>query len=438
MEEQCTPRTVQKCAEELVSASETQVPVQETWEICLPWGGLLYADELGVHLQKGSPPPDGVYDRLVIADGCLVNVRQSETVPIYTGSPCAPLPGDCTGSGSGGGGSGNLCNPSATPGNLYRCDLSGRPLVTVYIEGGSGITVTGNGTSTNPFIISGSGGSSSGGMYIRSGNDAIKLTGSGTYDDPYVINHKEGTQTTINGMTFDRYGHLIDTGSGSANKGVTGIIPGDGIDVDADPKTNIYTIKLAEPLNKREGIWLLGGYDVTLDKYNNIYDIKQNIDLGGEQTVSCGGYDITFNELGSATSIEKKQASAGGASSGSNFFFYWMANAVAHNYTGTFNLESDSQIAGTIFVPVVATVDDKDTFLGSRDSPNADVIIDDSLTCEVRIFGGHGGFVFWSYAVLGAGEHTLKFEWKGGSFDVANSVCLMLNSVTMAANLSAN
>lgn len=445
MDEQCTPRIVQKCTEELVSASETQVPVQETWEICLPWGGLLYADESGVHVEKGNPPADGVYDRLVIADGCLVGVRQSESIPIYTGSPCAPLPGDCNGSGGGTGGTGNLCNPSATPGNLYRCDLSGRPLVTVSIEAGSGIAVTGNGTASNPFVISATGGGGGGGgVYIRSGNDAIKLTGTGSYADPYVIAHKEGKQTTTNGMTFDKYGHLIDTGSGSANKGVQGLLPGDGIDIVTDPQSNISTVKLADPLNKKEGTWLLGGYDVTLDKYNNIYDIKQHIDLDGEQTVSCGGYDITFNELGSAISIEKKQASSGGgggSASGNSFFFNWQASATAKTFTGSFALESDSSVAGMFTAPIATGVSSPDTFFGTSAKSNAVITIDDAVTCDTRMYGNQAGIIFWTYATLGAGEHTIKVVWNrgdGGSIGVANSVCMQLNAVVMGSNLSAD
>lgn len=404
-------RALPQCDKETVLADSSGcVAEKDYFSVCLPWDGRIWQDESGVHANKGTPPPDGVYDRIVIANGCIVNARVADNVPIYTGSPCAPLPGDCSGGGGSGGGSGNLCNPSATPGNLYKCDLSGRPLVTVGIEGGAGITVTGTGTTADPFIISGGGGSSGGGIFLKSGNDAIKITGSGSQADPYVIAHKSGKQVNINGLVFDQYGHLIDTGSGSANQGVAGIIPGDGIDVSTDPKTNIATIKLDDPLNKKQGNWQLGGYTVTLDKYNRITNIQQSISLPANSKVSCGDYELTINQYGSITAIEKAGGGAGDdgdsdvSSAGDCFFFNWNSTLDKRNtWRAKFRLIKKSRLIGKIYY----------------ESGNSDAKIETvfvrigSVDCQVK-FAKNGDIIFWSDAIFGQGEHALRIRVQMG------------------------
>lgn len=348
MADECTPRPMQLCEETLVEAAQRGY-VPTPWSICLPWGGQLYQDETGVHVREGTPPPDGVYDRIVVVNGCIVNVRKSDA-PTYVGSPCAPLPGDCGGSGGSGGSS--LCDASPTPGNLYRCDFSGRPLVTVTIQQGTGTIITGDGSLNNPYVISMSGGGSGGGIYLRSDNEAIALTGSGTRDDPYILAHKAGLQTTANGMVFDAYGHLVDMGEGSVNTGVQGIIGGEGVKVDADPRTGIYTVGLEELLNNKQGDWLLGGYTVTLDKYNRIFNIGQTINLGGEQTFTCGDKKVTVNALGSITNIQPAEAAA--SSGGLVTSILWdgvRPFEFDYRLEADFILPANMQIVGVLYAP---------------------------------------------------------------------------------------
>lgn len=279
----------------------------EAWSICLPFGGRVWSDGNGVHVKGGTPPPDGVYGKVVIADGCIIGVEPEEA-PLYTGSPCAPLPGDCGGGGSpgvgagGGGSSGGCCPPSSIAGNLYQLDASGKPYVKVTIKGGSGTSITGSGTVSDPFIITSSG-SSGGGIYLTSANDAIVVTGSGARNDPYTLKHKTGVQGTVNGMVFDRYGHLIDKGSGSANKGITGIVGGNGISATTDTASGVTTIGLSKPAQAVAGDYSLGGFKVTVDPYGRLMAVEQEIDLGGWQTVRWGTHDVTINSQGSITSI---------------------------------------------------------------------------------------------------------------------------------------
>lgn len=389
MADKCTPRVVSQCEQQLQEAAEHGI-ANTPWSICLPWGGQLYQDESGVHAVQGNPPADGVYDRIVVADGCIVNALKSDA-PVYVGSPCAPLPGDCGGSG-GSGGAGNLCNPSDTPGNLYRCDFSGRPLVTCAIVAGAGAVVTGSGTTADPYVIT-AGGGGSGGVYLRSDNEAIRITGAGTRDDPYVFAHKEGFQTTAAGLVFDAYGHCVGESGGSANAGVQGIIGGDGIKVDADNRSGIYTVGLADPLNNKAGDYLFGGYNVTLDQYNRIYDIQQGIDLGGPQTITCGGKNITVNALGSITAIQGggSQDSAGGlvASVLWDGVRPWADNT---RLEADFTLQGDAQIFGMIYAPTIpssVSIDYADTTL-------------------------HGAS-FWTHpGWLGAGTHHIRILWLQG------------------------
>lgn len=390
MEDKCTPRVIQQCEQTLQEAIEKGTSATP-WSICLPWGGQLYQDATGIHAQSGTPPPDGIYDRIVVANGCIIDARKSEA-PVYVGSPCAPLPGDCSGSG-GGGSTGNTCNPSSTPGNLYRCDFSGRPLVTCEIVGGAGVTVTGSGTTADPYIIS-AGGGESGGVYLHSDNEAISITGAGTRDDPYVFAHKAGYQTTANGLVFDAYGHLVGETGGSANAGVQGIIGDEGIKVDVDNRSGIYTIGLEDPLNNKEGTYLFGGYNVTLDKYNRVFDIQQGINLGEPQTFTCGDKDITVNALGSITNVQPSSGGSAGASDmgGIVASVLWAGVrpwADNDRLEADFVLPADMQIFGMLFAPSPAaavSIDNVDTnFLGSR-------------------FWTHPGW-------LGVGSHHIRILW---------------------------
>lgn len=305
----------------------------ETWSVCLPFAGRIWADGNGVHGVKGTNlPPDGVYGKVVIANGCIIGVEE-EDVPLYTGSPCAPLPGDCgsggttgggtsgSGTGSGSGSGGCICDltPSSASGNLFATDAAGRPLVRCYVQAGSGITVTGNGTLANPYIVSA--GSASGGsgvsvspIYIRSGNEAITVTGSGSRTDPFVISHKMGESATINGMTFDNYGHLtgVSAVSSGGNKGVTAVIGQNGIEAATDNNTGIVTIGLSANPNNLIGAYTFGGYNVSVDNWGRIYGIDRAIDLGASHVVTCGDTKLTINALGSITAVEGGSSGGGG------------------------------------------------------------------------------------------------------------------------------
>lgn len=286
------PRPIQKCEPQVLPSTAEVCP---DWSVCLPWGGRLYQTEGCVRYEPGTPPPDGVYGLFTLKDGCFIKAEEHPS-DVYHPDPCAPVPCPCDSEGEG---SGNLCNPSTAVGNLYTCDAAGKPLVKVYVEGQSNITVTGNGTSTNPFKLSANLGDA-GVTSITSGSDAITVnptTGN------VEIGHKLGwNEHTVMGMTFDQYGHLTNY-SEQAATGITGIVPGDGIKVETDNSSGIATISIQEPAYVKTGEYYVGGWNLELDSKNRVYNISRYIE-GTAGHYVWGQYDVELDDYGSVLNLE--------------------------------------------------------------------------------------------------------------------------------------
>lgn len=255
----------------------------EAWSVCLPFGGRLWADGNGVHAQGGIAPPDGVYGKVVIANGCLVGV-EPEDVPLYTGSPCAPLPGNC------GGAAAAVASDVAA--------FADAPVAVVSIEAGAHVTVRGLGTDDDPYVIS-----ADTGVYLHSENHAISVTGEGTRENPLRLAHKTGYSGTVNGMSFDAFGHLVSasTGPTAGTKGLTGIIPGYGIAVNMDNALGIATVGMQPPPNAvKMDDAQFGAFRVNIDEMGRITRLKQTIDTT-PATLACGSMDLYLNATGTIT-----------------------------------------------------------------------------------------------------------------------------------------
>lgn len=290
MSEKC-PRPVQQCDPQIIANASAVCP---DWSVCMPWGGRLYQVEGCVRYEPGTPPPDGVYGLFTLKDGCFIAAEEHPS-DVYHPDPCAPVPCPCDSEG----GESNVCNPSTAAGNLYTCDAAGKPLVKAYVNGGNNITVTGTGTSTNPFTISMQS-LDTGVANIVSGSNAIIVSNDG---GTVTIEHKTGyNDQTIMGMTFDEFGHLTDYNEQAAS-GITGIVPGDGISVDVDQSSGIATISLQSPALVHNGTYVVGGYQVTLDNKNRITDLTRQIE-DTEGTFTWGQYNVTLNDYGSIESYE--------------------------------------------------------------------------------------------------------------------------------------
>lgn len=273
-----------------------------SWSVCLPFGGNLSTEGGCVHYEPPrSVPPDGEYTKIVIVNGCIVDAKKAD-IPLYTSSPCAPVPApcDCAGSGEG---SGSLPDPSSQAGNLYRYDAAGRPLVRLTVQSGTGVSVTGSGTATDPLIITNTQ-EVKDNNYLRSGSSAIVITGEGTASDPKTITHKEGHEGTIGGMTFDAFGHLVGYQKVEATDGVNAVVGNDGVSATMEQSTRVVTVSLEDPVKQYAGQYLIGGYQLDLDHKNRITKIEQFLNVP-EGDYAFGAYDVSVNNIGSVTAIRK-------------------------------------------------------------------------------------------------------------------------------------
>lgn len=338
----CDPRMTATC-EEKVLKTPMETGQCPSWELCLPFAGKLISKGGCIELLPGTPPPDGVYGKVVVANGCIVGLEKAD-IPIYSAPPCAPVPCDC---GSGGGG-GDICNASTEAGNLFSCDASGRPLVKLWIKGGDSINVTGNGTANNPYIIDFTGSTGTGGVYIRSGNNAITISGSGASDNPYEVTHKKGLEGKYGTLSFDEFGHLIEYTPTAQQDGIMGLKEGRGICIDTDVSTGIATIGLCdERFDTYTGTVQLGGFNVEI-KNGEVVDVTRVINLPAG-TYTFGKYDVTINEYGSITNIVERTATTGDDYMGCEYVGIWnqlTSNDPAlenmNNYVRDFILEFDA------------------------------------------------------------------------------------------------
>lgn len=338
----CDPRMTATC-EEKVLKTPMETGQCPSWELCLPFAGKLISKGGCIELLPGTPPPDGVYGKVVVANGCIVGLEKAD-IPIYSAPPCAPVPCDC---GSGGGG-GDICNASTEAGNLFSCDASGRPLVKLWIKGGDSINVTGNGTANNPYIIDFTGSTGTGGVYIRSGNNAITVSGSGSTDNPYEVTHKKGLEGKYGTLSFDEFGHLIEYTPTAQQDGIMGLKEGRGICIDTDVATGIATIGLCDQrFDTYTGTVQLGGFNVEI-KNGEVVDVTRVINLPAG-TYTFGKYDVTINEYGSITNIVEQTATTGDDYMGCEYVGIWnqlISNDPAlenmNNYVRDFILEFDA------------------------------------------------------------------------------------------------
>lgn len=300
MQDKCSPRITFDCNGDTIQEPQVKSGCPD-FSLCLPWGGRLWQENGCLKAQPGTPPPDGIYDRIIIADGCIVGLEKAD-VALYVPPSCTEVPAACASSSEG---AASSCEASPLAGNLYTCDASGRPLVRCSIKGGDGIIVSGRGTVSDPYRIRAD--ISAETLRVVAGNNGVTVTGSGSAADALVISHKSGgLNTTVNGMRFDQYGHLVEYTEPTTSSGVNGIVPGDGIDVQVDNKVGIATISLSKPANVRNGIYQCGGYDVQLDLKNRIFNLTQRINIPA-QTYAFGPYDVELNKLGSVVAIADTQ-----------------------------------------------------------------------------------------------------------------------------------
>lgn len=395
------PRPIIVCDKQLVQ--ESTAASCPDWDVCLPWGARLYQRDGCVRYEAGTPPPDGVYGQFAISNGCFITAEEYP-VPKYQSDPCAPVPCPCD---SADGGDSNLCNPSTVVGNLYSCDATGKPLVKAYIEGGDNVTVTGAGTSTNPFKISISLGDA-GVTSLVSGSSCLTVSPN---VGAVTITHSTGyNKQTINGMVFDEYGHLVDYSESSATSEISGVIGTNGI---AATNTNgIITVELEKPATSYSGEYVFGGFRVTLNAYNQITGLSNEI-TGMSGTYAFGAYDVTLNEYGSVTEIAESYDSSCFAGN------YTHTSEAVTQRSVTFELRYPARLMVDVYAnaPTAAWADSLKFYLDDDPMANTVSFVSGSVS---RTFEDGTATVYATHVrllasgIFRAGTHTLLLQHSAG------------------------
>ena len=238
---------------------------------------------------------DGVYGKIVLKDGVIIGVEKDDAA-LYTPAPCAPNPDSC----GGGGGSGGI-TPSPASNNLLTLDSQGRGLVVLHTSAGEGISILGNGTSSDPLIIKNTLHDNES-TYITSANSLIKVSGEGTQTEPFVLEHKVGESVSALGFRFDSGGHLESYTPDTSGTLVKGVVGGNGIEATSDINTGIVTVSRAIPPSPINGSYEFGNKSVTFvaSEVTAISD-SFTTKAGAYRT---GDYVLTVNEGGSITNVE--------------------------------------------------------------------------------------------------------------------------------------
>lgn len=276
------------CGNSVKSAS----PEYPAFKVCLPFGRALYWDGQGMRLMGEAVLADGVYGQITVVDGCITNA-ELQPVCEYTPAPCTPAVTPCGDSSS---------SVSLQPGtdNLLNFDAAGRLGAQIHYSAGTGISISGSGTTSDPLLLSADFPDQES-TYIQGGMGPVTVSGTGVSSDPYEISH--GTSGiaagTYGNITVDDYGHIIAVDdSGGAITSITDI---GGLKI----QQTGTTVQLGLPTQAASGSFRFGGHDVTLDVYGRVTGVSQGISLSA-QVIDGARYNIAVNELGSITGLELK------------------------------------------------------------------------------------------------------------------------------------
>lgn len=283
----CTP--IKKEAEESTSATISCEPLS----VCLGFGRSLLFDGQCWSLQGGPSIPDGVYNSITIQNGCPVTATVVEETP-YVLPPCAPAAADC-----GDATSSIVIAPGEC--NLSSLDAAGRLVTNVTLQAGSGVSISGCGSSQSPAVISATFDPSDIQVNISAGTSQYV-----TVDNPsgnnYIISHveHEGIAGTYGPYTFDAAGHLTAYEAEENSTGVQQIIVGPGLTL--TDNNGVVTIQLSQ-IGIEPGTYLLGGYNVIVDLNGRVTSVTPAIQIE-EGWYDPYSYRFYLNQLGSVSEVQ--------------------------------------------------------------------------------------------------------------------------------------
>ena len=286
----------------------------------------LHWDGTHATLERTRLTTDGTYGSITLQDGCVVGYGDCE-IPTYTPPYCNPNPAPCN-DGTGGG-TGTTATVSPRAGNQLATDAYGL-YAKAYVQGGTGVTVTGHGTQSSPYMVSmaeNTGGSTDG-KIVGQGGISVEQRG-GVYF--LSMPRAELTAGKYGAFTINEYGQITgvdndiatltsDNIGGSNDVQVSKIA--DGISIDLAPtqltansyRFGGYDVSISDGgrvtnatqvARTEAGTYKLGAYNIELDQFGGITGIVQSTEVpqsAGSFTTSDGG-TVYYDDTGRITSV---------------------------------------------------------------------------------------------------------------------------------------
>ena len=254
----------------------------------------LHWDGTHATLERTRVTTDGTYGSITLQDGCVVGYGDCE-IPTYTPPYCNPNPAPCN---EGvGGGTGTTATVSARAGNQLATDAYGL-YAKAYVQGGTGVTVTGHGTQSSPYMVSmaeNTGGSTDG-KIVGQGGISVEQRG-GVYF--LSMPRAELTAGKYGAFTINEYGQITGVDNDIAT--LTSDNIGGSNDVQVSKIADGISIDLA-PTQLTANSYRFGGYDVSISDGGRVTNATQ-VARTEAGTYKLGAYNIELDQFGGITGI---------------------------------------------------------------------------------------------------------------------------------------
>ena len=254
----------------------------------------LHWDGTHATLERTRVTTDGTYGSITLQDGCVVGYGDCE-IPTYTPPYCNPNPAPCN-DGTGGG-KGTTATVSARAGNQLATDDYGL-YAKAYVQGGTGVTVTGHGTQSSPYMVSmaeNTGGSTDG-KIVGQGGISVEQRG-GVYF--LSMPRAELTAGKYGAFTINEYGQITGVDNDIAT--LTSDNIGGSNDVQVSKIADGISIDLA-PTQLTANSYRFGGYDVSISDGGRVTNATQ-VARTEAGTYKLGAYNIELDQFGGITGI---------------------------------------------------------------------------------------------------------------------------------------
>ena len=254
----------------------------------------LHWDGTHATLERTRVTTDGTYGSITLQDGCVVGYGDCE-IPTYTPPYCNPNPAPCN-DGTGGG-KGTTATVSPRAGNQLATDAYGL-YAKAYVQGGTGVTVTGHGTQSSPYMVSmaeNTGGSTDG-KIVGQGGISVEQRG-GVYF--LSMPRAELTAGKYGAFTINEYGQITGVDDDIAT--LTSDNIGGSNDVQVSKIADGISIDLA-PTQLTANSYRFGGYDVSISDGGRVTNATQ-VARTEAGTYKLGAYNIELDQFGGITGI---------------------------------------------------------------------------------------------------------------------------------------